>query len=95
MFPKIGVVNPPKWMVYFMENPIKMDDLGIPLFLETPTSSTGCVSIVFFPHVLTSNKRPKSYWFEVREKGRHVLTLGLLAFAPKKKKSTTWKTSCC
>ena len=26
----------PKWMVYFMENPIKMDDLGIPLFLETP-----------------------------------------------------------
>ena len=23
-------------MVYFMENPIKMDDLGIPLFLETP-----------------------------------------------------------
>ena len=30
----------PKWMVYFMENPIKMDDLGggvlPPLFLETP-----------------------------------------------------------
>ena len=26
VFPKIGV--PPKWMVYFMENPIKMDDLG-------------------------------------------------------------------
>ena len=26
----------PKWMVYFMENPIKMDDLGVPLFLETP-----------------------------------------------------------
>ena len=24
-----------KWMVYFMENPIKMDDLGVPLFLET------------------------------------------------------------
>ena len=23
-------------MVYFMENPIKMDDLGVPLFLETP-----------------------------------------------------------
>ena len=22
--------------VYFMENPIKMDDLGVPLFLETP-----------------------------------------------------------
>ena len=26
----------PKWMVYFMENPIEMDDLGVPLFLETP-----------------------------------------------------------
>ena len=27
MFPKI-VGKPPKWMVYFMENPIEMDDLG-------------------------------------------------------------------
>ena len=35
MFPKIGV-NPPKWMVYFMENPIKMDDLGgNPIFGNT------------------------------------------------------------
>ena len=33
--PKIGGFYPPKWMVYFMENPIKMDDLGVPLFLET------------------------------------------------------------
>ena len=23
-----------------MENPIKMDDLGVPLFLETPTSAS-------------------------------------------------------
>ena len=35
MFPKIGG-KPPKWMVKIMENPIKMDDLGVPLFLETP-----------------------------------------------------------
>ena len=28
----------PKWMVY-KENPIKMDDLGGPLFLETPILS--------------------------------------------------------
>ena len=35
VFPKIGG-KPPKWMVCFMENPIKMDDLGVPLFLETP-----------------------------------------------------------
>ena len=26
----------PKWMVKIMENPIKIDDLGVPLFLETP-----------------------------------------------------------
>ena len=26
----------PKWMVKIMENPIKMDDLGVPLLLETP-----------------------------------------------------------
>ena len=27
----------PKWMVKIMENPMKMDDLGVPLFLEAPT----------------------------------------------------------
>ena len=27
--PKIGG-KPPKWMVKIMENPIKMDDLGVP-----------------------------------------------------------------
>ncbi len=33
---KIGG-KPPKWMVYFMENPIQIHDLGgPPLFLETP-----------------------------------------------------------
>ena len=31
---------PPKWMVNIMENPIKMDDLGIPKFLETPILPT-------------------------------------------------------
>ena len=33
VFPKIRGI--PKWMVY-NEKPIKMDDLGAPLFLETP-----------------------------------------------------------
>ncbi len=41
VFPKIGVVNPSKWMVQIMENPIKMDDLGVfPYFWKRPYLST-------------------------------------------------------
>ena len=29
-------ILPPKRMVNIRENPIKMDDLGVPLFVETP-----------------------------------------------------------
>ena len=31
-----------------MENPIKMDDLGVPLFLETPICSLGLNKIPWF-----------------------------------------------
>ena len=35
VFPKIGG-KPPKWMVYNGKPYVQMDDLGIPLFLDTP-----------------------------------------------------------
>ena len=41
----------PKWMVKTMENPIKMDDLGVSLFSETSISLK--MKETWFPMVVT------------------------------------------
>ena len=46
MFPKIGV---PQNERFIMESPINMDDLGVPLFLETPVWASQVA-----PHVSSS-----------------------------------------
>ena len=44
--------GPWKWMVKKVENPIKMDDLGVPLFLEIPifTSYQGSQLVLLVAH---------------------------------------------
>ena len=44
MFPEIGI---PRNGWFIMENPIRMDDLGVPLFSETPI----CISIVIISKI--------------------------------------------
>ncbi len=56
MFPKIG--GNPQNGLFIMENPIKMDDLRVPLFLETPKST--------FVHLLTLVD-----WFQTRQSRGH------------------------
>ena len=44
MFPKIGGKPHNGWFI-IMENPIKIDDLGVPLFLETAIFSPIAISL--------------------------------------------------
>ena len=59
MFPKIGVPENGWFMI--METPIKMDDLGVPLFLEIPIYSQKTTTYRFPPNNAwfpSSLKRP-------------------------------------
>ena len=46
--------TPPKWMVQIMENPIKIDDLGVPLFLETPIYFRMCIYTYIYINTTSS-----------------------------------------
>ena len=45
-----------------MENPIKMDDLGVPLFLETPISYIVIFLLVVIPQVKSVNQKYGQPW---------------------------------
>ena len=72
MFPKIGV---PQNGWFMMENHIKMDDLGVPLFLETQTSwwfqpiwkicSSNCI-------ISSIYRGENNKWFETTTKIKYV-----------------------
>ena len=62
-------VYPPKWMVYFMENPIKMDDLGgFPIFVGTP------ISRIFKPSLLRYVTQLEWYGWPPTELDVHMET---------------------
>ena len=55
----------PKWMVKKRENPIKMDDLGVPLFLETPKWIQMVEDVMDFSLFISAGR--KSLLFERRK----------------------------
>ena len=50
VFPKIGGFSPKMDGLFHGSNPIKMDNLGVPLFLETPILYIWNVSMYFTSH---------------------------------------------
>ena len=83
----------PKWMVY-NEKPIEMDDLGVPLFLETPIYKIGEVPEHPDEHYLDHSG--KCWWLRCfgiclvdRQRKRPSIRSGNLAFPIKTWKSNT------
>ena len=72
----------PKWMVKIMENPIKMDDLGVPLFSETSISTLIKVMIL---SLVYPSKAPTGWCcFFLRASAVRSFSFGDLPSTPKK-----------
>ena len=64
----------PKWMVKIMENPIKMDDLGVfPYFWKHPKSCFCSFSFVLGRHRTSSLARLQTIFKERQHEGWHVI----------------------
>ena len=58
--PKIGG-KPPKWMVKIMENLIKIDDLGVPIYIEWLLQwQISKMRMIFSPKRPSSQKNPQT-----------------------------------
>ena len=88
--PKNRGIWPPKLMVKIMENPIKMDDLEVPLFLETPPEFNSS------PLKNAGWKTILTYWVLVTFQGRAVKLQGCIRTCAKfslRKMTRCWEKS--